>query len=80
MMNFKSHRRVHIPNSLAISAVLLLLISSATGFETDRDDILSGQETSVSEKTDDNGINSVDSTVNSKSRGLNLGLLLFRRG
>ena len=80
MMNLRPHHRVHIPNSLAIFAVLLLLISAATGFETNRDAVSSGQETTVSAKVGNNGNKSVNSVAKSKSRGLNLGLLLFRRG
>ena len=77
MMNLRKNRRVHIPNSLAIFAVLLLLISAATGFETNRDAISSGQETAVSAKLDSNGNKSVNSAAKSK---LNLGFMLFRRG
>ena len=80
MMKLRPQHRFQIPNSLAIFAVLLLLITATTGFETNRDEISSGQQTRVSVKADSTGINAVNSTANSKSRGLNLGLLLFRRG
>jgi hypothetical protein len=80
MMNLRPQHRVHIPNRLAILAVLLLLITAATGIETNRETISSGEQTRVSVKADSSGNNSVNNTAKSKSRGLNLGLLLFRRG
>jgi hypothetical protein len=80
MMNLRPHNRFHIPNSLAIFAVLLLLITTATGFESHRNEVSTGQQIEVSVKAGNAGNNSVNSTVKSKSGGLNLGLLLFRRG
>jgi hypothetical protein len=80
MMNLKPHHRIHIPNSLAVLAVLMLLITAATGFETNRETTTTGQQTRVSVKADSTGNNSVNNTAKSKSRGLSLGLLLFRRG
>ena len=76
MMNLRPHRRVQIPNSLAIFAALLLLISSVAGFETNQEAVTSGPKTKVSVRTED----SINNAVKSKSRGLKLGLLLFRRG
>lgn len=80
MMNLRPQHRFHIPNSLAIFAVLLLLVTAVTGFETNSNEVSFGQPTRVSVKTDSTGSNSVNSTAKSKSRGFNLGLLLFRRG
>ena len=76
MMNLLPHHRIQIPNSLAIFAALLLLISSVAGFETNQEAISSGQETKVSA----GAYHTINSAVKSKSRGLKLGLLLFRRG
>ena len=78
MMNFRPHYRIHIPNTLAIFAVVLLLISSTTGFETSKEANAPGQQVSV--KADSTGNESIDTSASKKSRGLNLGLLLFRRG
>jgi hypothetical protein len=76
MMNLSPHHRIHIPNSLAVVAVLLLLVSTAVKFETSQNEISAGQESSISAKAD----NLDSDSVEKKSRGLNLGLLLFRRG
>jgi len=80
MLNLTPHHRIHIPNSLAIVAVLLLLIVSAANFESVRDTISPDPENTISTHAEgaarDNGINA----TTKKSRGLNLGLLLFRRG
>jgi hypothetical protein len=76
MMNLLPHHRIQVPNSLAIFAALLLLISSVAGVESNQEAVSSGQETKVSAKADD----TINNAVKSKSRGLKLGLLLFRRG
>lgn len=78
MMNLIRHHRIHIPNSLAIIAVLLLLVSTAARFETTQSEVSSGQENSISVKAVNS--DSASNPVSKKSRGLNLGLLLFRRG
>jgi len=80
MMNFRPQYRVHIPNTLAIFAVVLLLISSVTGFETSQQANASGQQTTNSIKADSAGNESINTSASRKSRGLNLGLLLIRRG
>jgi len=76
MMNLLPHHRIQVPNSLAIFAALLLLISSVAGVESNQEGVSSGQETKVSAKADD----TINNAVKSKSGGLKLGLLLFRRG
>ena len=76
MMNLLPHHRIQVPNSLAIFAALLLLISSVAGVESNQEAVSSGQETKVSAKADD----TINNAVKSKSGGLKLGLLLFRRG
>ena len=75
MMNLRPHHRVHIPNTLAIFAVVLLLISSATGFVTSQEADASGQQVSV--KGDSTGNESINTSASKKSRGLNLGLRCF---
>ena len=80
MLNFRPHYRVHIPNTLAILAVVLLLISSVTGIETNQEANASGQQTTNSVKADNTGNESMNISASKKSRGLNLGFLLFRRG
>ena len=80
MMNFRPQYRVHIPNTLAIFAVVLLLISSATGFETSQEANASSQQTTNAIKADNAGNENINTSASKKSRGLNLGSLLFRRG
>ena len=76
MMNLRPHHRIQVPNSLAFFAALLLLISSVAGFETNQEAVTSGPKIKVSAGVDD----TIDNAVKSKSSGLKLGLLLFRRG
>ena len=76
MMNLRKHHRIQIPNSLAMFAALLLIISTVAGVENNKEAVTSGQESRVSVKTDD----TIKNVVKSKSSGLKLGLLLFRRG
>ena len=76
MMNLHKHHRIQIPNSLAMFAVLLLIISSVGGVESNQEAVTSGPKTKVSVNADD----TIKSVVKSKSSGLKLGLLLFRRG
>ena len=80
MLNLRPHYRVKLPNSLAVFAVVLLLASAVAGFESNPESISSGQQTIISTKSDNTGNNSVRHTTKTKSNGLNLGLLLFRRG
>lgn len=82
MMNLRPHHRIQVPNGLAILAVLMLLISAAANFETRQETNSSGQQAVMSaevDKGESEGVNNANA-AKSKSRGLNLGLLLFRRG
>jgi len=79
-MNLRPYRRVHIPNTVAIFAVVLLLISSATGFDSSHEANASDQQATNSVSADNAGNESINTSASKKSRGLNLGLLLFRRG
>jgi uncharacterized protein (UPF0333 family) len=80
MMNLRPHHRIHIPNTLAIFAVVLLLISNAAGFVTSQEADASGQQATLSVKADNTENEGINTSASKKSRGLNLGLLLFRRG
>ena len=80
MMNLRPTRRIQIPNSLAIFAVLFLLISAVANSDTNQEETSSGQETIISAKAEDSGNDGLDTATKTRSRGLNLGLLLFRRG
>ena len=80
MMKLLPHQRLRIPNSLAIFAAVLLLVSSVVGFETNQEAQSSGQETITAVKSGKANADQVNDTAGHKSRGLNLGLLLFRRG
>ena len=80
MMNLRPHHRIQVPNGLAILAVLMLLISAAANFETRRETNSSDQEAVMSAEVDKGGSEGVNNAAKSRSGGLNLGLLLFRRG
>ena len=79
MLNLRPHRRLHIPNGLAIFAALLLIGSSIVGYETTQGVYSSSQETRTSAKAENAETDRINDTVERKSRGLKLGLLLFRR-
>jgi hypothetical protein len=80
MMKLLPHHRIHIPNSLAIFAALLLIASSVTGFGTSQEAYSSGQEITPSANVENADSKHVSDGIEKKTRGLNLGLLLFRRG
>ena len=80
MMNLLPHHRIHIPNSLAIFAAILLIASSVAGFGTSQDAYSSGQEITPSANVKNADSKHVSDGIEKKTRGLNLGLLLFRRG
>jgi hypothetical protein len=65
---------------LAMFAAMLLLITCLVGFEGDRDVYASSPEIISSAKVDSAKSDKVNDSVEHKRRGLNLGLLLFRRG
>ena len=79
MMNLLPHHRRHIPNGLAVLAAVLLLISSATELNTGQESHASGHE-SPAVKIEANSNDTISDSAGPKRRGLNLGLLLFRRG
>ena len=79
MMNLLPHRRLHISNTLAIFAAVLLLVTSVVGFESNQETYTTSEVVKTSIKVNANE-NSINETATQKRRGLNLGLLLFRRG
>jgi hypothetical protein len=80
MLNLRPHHRIHIPNSLAVVAVLLLLIVSAANFVSVNDGVSAGQASDIPASAEgaSNG-NAINASAK-KSKGINLGLMLFRRG
>ena len=80
MMNLLPHHRRHIPNGLAVFAAVLLLISSTTDLNTVQESHASGQEAPTSVKVEASSNDTMNDSAIPKRSGLNLGLLLFRRG
>ena len=80
MINLLPNHRIRIPNKLAIFAAMLLLVSSVVGYESSQNVHFSGQLAPSSLKADSVESDGMSDGVEQKRRGLNLGLLLFRRG
>ena len=80
MMNLLPHHRRHIPNGLAVLAAVLLLIISTTDLNTDQGTHASGHEVPTSAKIEASSSDTMNDSATPRRRGLNLGLLLFRRG
>jgi hypothetical protein len=78
MMNLLHRHRAHIPNGLAILAALMLLVSSMYGVSSTQSAESTAQQT-VAATTDTGGSTAGEDLGAKKRRGLNLGLLLFRR-
>ncbi|MGD9021264.1 MAG: hypothetical protein PVF46_05660 [Lysobacterales bacterium] len=78
MLNLLHRHRAHIPNGLAIIAVLMLLMSSVYGVSSTQTAESPAQQT-VATTTDAGGNTAGEDLGAKKRRGLNLGLLLFRR-
>lgn len=76
MLNLLPHRRLHVPHGLAIFAALLLIASGIVGYEVNKDAYTSNQETATSARVANT---EGEHIVENESRGLKLGLLLFRR-
>ena len=79
MLNLVPHRRLHVPHGLAVFAVLLLIASGFVGYEINREAYSNNQKTLVSTKAGSTEGAQIDDAVENRSRGLKLGLLLFRR-
>jgi hypothetical protein len=77
MMNLLHRHRAHIPNGLAILAALMLLVSSVYGVNSTQTTDSTAQQTVATTNT---GESTAGEDLGAKKRrGLNLGLLLFRR-
>ena len=79
MMNLIPHHRLHIPNTLAVFAVILLLVASAVSFSGTQDIYPSGKYITSSATVTAADSSDMNNSVENKRRGLKLGLLLFRR-
>ena len=81
MIKLLPHHRLHIPNSLAMFAALVLIVSSVVGFEENQTSAINtGQENSPVIQTNTAETDSVSNSVEKKSRSFSIGSLLFRRG
>ncbi len=76
-MKLRPHHRIHIPNSLAVLAAVLLLASGVTGFEADHESWSSSQETAPVVETEEPENERVTDVSSSQPRSFNLGSLLF---
>ena len=79
MTHLLPNHRIRIPNGLAVAAALLLLASSVVGYESSQDIYSSGQGVAPASNVDTSDNDGVNDAAEHKRRGLNLGLLLFRR-
>jgi len=79
MTHLTPNHRIRIPNGLAILAALLLLTSSVVGYESSLDVNSAGANMAPSSNVESAEKDGITDTVQQKRRGLNLGLLLFRR-
>ena len=80
MLHITPHHRLHIPNGLAVLAAVLLLITSYAGYQSNQDADTAGMNSAPSATVSSDDNDKVNDAVTNKRRGLNLGLLLFRRG
>jgi len=78
MIKLLKHSRIQIPNSLAIVAAFVLVVSSIVGFEGNRQFYSSAQDNGRTVQTDNAGTDSISNATGKKSRRLNIGSLLFR--
>jgi len=80
MLKLIPHHRIHIPNTLAMLAAILLLVSSVGVFNPESEDHSTSLNASPSTTAESAENDSIDDAVDQERRGLNLGFLLFRRG
>ena len=79
MMNLLHRHRAHIPNGLAVLAAIMLLVTSVYGVKSTQSTESRDQQTVAAATTDTGGNTAGEDLGAKKRRGLNLGLLLFRR-
>lgn len=81
MLNLTPHRRLQIPNGLAIFAAILLIGSSVAGIGSNQDDLAGVHESDITAATKDieSEINVISDTIKQSPHVLRLGLRLFQR-
>ncbi len=79
MLNLLKHHRIHVPNGLAIFAAILLLASTAIGYNAKQDMHTPDQQIVTTAQAETSESDMGGDVVQPKRRSLNLGLLLFRR-
>jgi hypothetical protein len=79
MLNLLKHHRIHVPNGLAMFAAILLLASSAIGYNATQDSQTPDRQIVTSAEVETSQSDMGGDAVQQKRRSLNLGLLLFRR-
>ena len=79
MLNLLKHHRIHVPNGLAMFAAILLLASSAIGYNTTQDLQTPDRQDVTTAKVETGESDMGGDVAEPKRRSLNLGLLLFRR-
>lgn len=79
MIKLLKHQRIQIPNSLAIVAALVLVVSSITGFEANQQVDSYGRGNVQTVQTDSSETDSINNAAKNKSRRFNIGSLLFPR-
>ena len=79
MTHLLPNHRIRIPNGLAVAAALVLLASSVVGYESSQEIQSSDQGIAPTSNVDSSDNDGVNDAAEHKRRGLNLGLLLFRR-
>jgi len=79
MLNLLKHHRIHVPNGLAMFAAILLLASSAIGYNATQDLQTPDRQIAANAEVETSQSDLGGDAVEKKRRSLNLGLLLFRR-
>ena len=81
MLNLTPHRRLQIPNGLAIFAAVLLIGSSVAGVSSSQNDLATANESEIIVAVQDieTDINAIGDAVKQSSHVLKLGLQLFQR-
>ena len=81
MIKLLPHHRLHIPNSLAMFAAFVLVVSSVIGFEENQASAINtGLETAPVIQTNTAKTDSIPNSLEKKSRRFSIGSLFFRRG
>ena len=78
MLNLTPHHKVHVPNSLAALAAILLLVSSFASYAPESEIQSASVEATPATPVESTDQASISDSAEPKRRGLNLGSLLFR--